>query len=145
MAASTGKCVRHISSMFSPRLIRINSSYNCGASARVYGIRFCSNFKSKSASYGGQEETENVNKIEQQEETPKWKLTRQHFAKRYAMEGKASGVDPSIMWPTRSELENIIKDEEEWNPSLQQMQLEIAEEQHAKDQKRKKRSAQFCQ
>ena len=112
--------------------------------SRAHGVRFCSNFRSKSAITDRQEVTENMNEIEQKETpkpTAKWiMLTRQAFARRYAKEGRASGIDPSIMWPTQSELENIIKETEEWCPSLQQMQLEIAEEQRAKELKRIKRS-----
>ncbi|XP_038057149.1 growth arrest and DNA damage-inducible proteins-interacting protein 1-like [Patiria miniata] len=116
---------------------------------RICGVRFCSNFKTKAAVTNGQTDTDFVDghdlsdhadeQPRVQEPPPIWKMTRRYLAKQYAKQGKASGVDPSIMWPTQTELENIIKDEEEWCPSLQQMQSEIAEENHAIELKRKKR------
>ena len=55
--------------------------------------------------------------------------TRAFKARQYQWEGKASGIDPSIMWPTRKELEKMKAYEAEWCPTLQEMQKEIEEEQ----------------
>eukprot|EP00057_Strongylocentrotus_purpuratus_P026684 XP_011681158.1 PREDICTED: growth arrest and DNA damage-inducible proteins-interacting protein 1-like [Strongylocentrotus purpuratus] len=68
-----------------------------------------------------------------------WQRTRWWHAKQYAAMGKASGVDPAIMWPTKSELSKLIKEEKEYFPSLRAMQAEVAAEKQAADLERLKR------
>ncbi|XP_041475536.1 growth arrest and DNA damage-inducible proteins-interacting protein 1-like [Lytechinus variegatus] len=68
-----------------------------------------------------------------------WEKTRRWHAKQYARMGKASGVDPAIMWPTKSELSKLIEEEKEYFPSLQEMQTELAAEKQAADLERLKR------
>lgn len=68
-----------------------------------------------------------------------WQRTRRWHAKQYAAMGKASGVDPAIMWPTKSELSKLIREEKEYFPSLQAMQAEVAAEKQAADLERLKR------
>ena len=54
--------------------------------------------------------------------------TRKYMIKKYQREGKASGIDPAIMWPTKSELVKIKAFEKEWCPSLQEMKDELEAE-----------------
>ncbi|XP_022105498.1 growth arrest and DNA damage-inducible proteins-interacting protein 1-like [Acanthaster planci] len=154
-----------LSTRSSATLHRINSLKTGLTISRIHSVRFCSNFKSEIAVSGGQnnEDEHDSSRLpddihdvglgpsdkslglsNKQPQPLNWNLTRRGQAKRYAREGRASGVDPSIMWPTQSELENIIRDEKEWCPSLQQMQREIAEEKTVIELKRKKRQQQIA-
>lgn len=47
----------------------------------------------------------------------------------YAKYGRNSGVDPAVMWPNKAEMKEIIEDDLEWEPSLQERwsKLEAAE------------------
>ena len=47
--------------------------------------------------------------------------TRSTLRKMYVRYGAASGINPSIMWPSKSELAERIKDEQEWQPTFQQL------------------------
>ncbi|VDP04418.1 unnamed protein product [Soboliphyme baturini] len=49
----------------------------------------------------------------------RWQKERWALKERYAMYGRSSGVVPGVMWPTRSELEEIIAEEKEWSPQFQ--------------------------
>ncbi|XP_072025729.1 large ribosomal subunit protein mL64-like [Amphiura filiformis] len=54
--------------------------------------------------------------------------SRTFMAKKYSWEGKASGIDPSIMWPTKTEVEKMKAFEKEWCPTLLEMQEELEAE-----------------
>lgn len=57
--------------------------------------------------------------------------SRHYMVRRYQLEGEASGIDPSIMWPTKTELAKMKAFEDEWSPTLQEMQAELEEERRA--------------
>lgn len=52
---------------------------------------------------------------------------------RYALKGKASGVDPAMMWPTKKELKQLIEDENYYCRSLEFMQEELHLERKRKE------------
>lgn len=49
------------------------------------------------------------------------------------MKGKASGVDPSIMWPTKRELEVLKEEERYYCMTLEEMQAELYLEKKRKE------------
>ena len=51
---------------------------------------------------------------------------RNYKRRMYAKYGKESGVDPGVMWPTKEELQETLKDEAEWEPTLQEMRAKAA-------------------
>ncbi|XP_072172798.1 uncharacterized protein [Diadema setosum] len=66
-------------------------------------------------------------------EHPPWRQTRGWYARQYATHGKASGVDPAIMWPTKEELCKLKEEEAIYFQSLQEMQAELAAEKREAD------------
>uniref|UniRef100_A0A5S6Q961 Large ribosomal subunit protein mL64 n=1 Tax=Trichuris muris TaxID=70415 RepID=A0A5S6Q961_TRIMR len=55
----------------------------------------------------------------------RWQSERRALRKRFAMYGKASGVDLSVLWPNDAELENLKYEEEHWKPKFEStIQLE---------------------
>lgn len=67
----------------------------------------------------------------------RWKNSRLDMKRLYASLGEKSGVDPAIMWPTKEELQEIIEDEREWEPTLEQKWKNLAEKIEADLQARK--------
>ncbi|KAJ8040696.1 Growth arrest and DNA damage-inducible proteins-interacting protein 1 [Holothuria leucospilota] len=61
------------------------------------------------------------------------KNTRSAKSKQYALKGKASGIDPSIMWPTKRELEVLKEEERYYCTTLEEMQAELYLEKKRKE------------
>ncbi|XP_061829645.1 large ribosomal subunit protein mL64 [Nerophis lumbriciformis] len=70
------------------------------------------------------------------EKTPEWQKTAQYDRKLFGRYGSASGVDPASLWPSHAELDRIIAEENEWNPSLEVMLENIAAQQKAETEQR---------
>jgi Growth arrest and DNA-damage-inducible proteins-interacting protein 1 len=51
----------------------------------------------------------------------------------YAKYGRRSGQDPGLMWPSESELADLIEFEKEWEPTLQQMIAKSKEERRVEE------------
>ncbi|XP_064625623.1 large ribosomal subunit protein mL64-like [Lineus longissimus] len=49
-----------------------------------------------------------------------WEVSLRKQRQLYAKFGKASGIDPGVMWPTREELRAVVEEEREWEPPLQE-------------------------
>ncbi|KAL2101007.1 hypothetical protein ACEWY4_002768 [Coilia grayii] len=62
----------------------------------------------------------------QNERTPEWQKTAKHDRKLFGRYGSSSGIDPSTLWPSRAQLEEIIAEEKQWQPSLEEMLQNIA-------------------
>ncbi|XP_006631572.1 large ribosomal subunit protein mL64 [Lepisosteus oculatus] len=60
------------------------------------------------------------------EKTPEWQKSEKYDRKLFARYGSASGVDAAKLWPSPEKLKEIIAEEQEWNPSLQEMLNNIA-------------------
>lgn len=60
------------------------------------------------------------------EKTPEWQKTDKYDRKVFARYGFASGVDPVKLWPTAAQLEELIQEEKQWHPSLEEMLKNIA-------------------
>ena len=72
-------------------------------------------------------------------------LYEHHFTKKwhrklYAKYGKASGINAGVGWPTLEELDEIVEDEKEWDPSLAEMVANI----QAKDTEIQRRRQYRC-
>ena len=65
--------------------------------------------------------------------------SRTNLRKMYVRYGAASGINPSIMWPSKTELEELIRDEQEWQPSFQQLVQKAKEKQQLEQQEIVKR------
>ena len=67
------------------------------------------------------------------ERTPEWQRTDKFDRKLYGRYGEASGIDPATLWPTGEKLEEMIKDEAEWQPTLEVMlkNISLREEEEA--------------
>ncbi|XP_077981685.1 large ribosomal subunit protein mL64-like [Glandiceps talaboti] len=70
---------------------------------------------------------------------PKWMTSKRYMRKMYARHGTSSGFQPGIMWPTKSELAEIIEEEREYHPTLQEMQANIEAKRKAAEMERLKR------
>ncbi|XP_060757513.1 large ribosomal subunit protein mL64 [Neoarius graeffei] len=60
------------------------------------------------------------------EKTPEWQKTEKYERKLFARYGFASGVDPVKLWPTAAQLEELIQEEKQWHPPLEEMLKNIA-------------------
>ncbi|KAG7459300.1 hypothetical protein MATL_G00209160 [Megalops atlanticus] len=67
--------------------------------------------------------------------TPEWQKTIKYDRKLFGRYGFASGVDPEQLWPSSEELKEMITEEKEWQPSLEEMLTNI----RAKEQERAKK------
>ncbi|KRX73361.1 Protein Asterix, partial [Trichinella sp. T6] len=69
----------------------------------------------------------------------RWQRTRKALRKRYAMYGRASGVDPGLLWPSSAELVEQQLEDDLWRPKLlETIEMEKAEIER-KQQDRKNR------
>ena len=59
---------------------------------------------------------------------------RYYYRKQYARYGTASGVNPSICWPSKPELDELIKDDQKWELSFEQL-VQTAREKREAEQK----------
>lgn len=60
------------------------------------------------------------------EKTPDWQKTDKYDRKLFGRYGLASGVDPDKLWPSHAQLDEMVAEEREWNPSLEVMLENIA-------------------
>ena len=65
--------------------------------------------------------------------------SRTNLRKMYVRYGAASGINPSILWPSKSELEERIKDEQEWQPTFQQLVQQVKEKRQLEEEEINKR------
>ncbi|XP_066298321.1 large ribosomal subunit protein mL64-like [Branchiostoma lanceolatum] len=68
--------------------------------------------------------------------TPEFQKTLKFDRKLWGRHGEASGLDPSICWPTKAELAEMQVEERDWNPTLQEMQQSIAIKRSAEESDR---------
>jgi len=72
-------------------------------------------------------------------DTYKWQKERWALKERYAVYGRASGVDPGVHWPTSDELEEKRREDEELEPKLLPTMIEMqrlkAEQQKAVEER----------
>ncbi|XP_070794357.1 large ribosomal subunit protein mL64 [Pituophis catenifer annectens] len=74
--------------------------------------------------------------------TPAWQLTPEYEAKLFGRHGKASGVDPTRLWPSLEKLQEMEAEERAWYPSLKEMQQSLdAKESEAEAKQRQKEEA----
>ncbi|KAK1799239.1 hypothetical protein P4O66_007482 [Electrophorus voltai] len=66
------------------------------------------------------------------EKTPEWQKTDKYDRKLFARYGYASGVDPVKLWPTPAQLQEVIAEEKEWYPPLEEILQNIAVKQQEK-------------
>ncbi|XP_058510390.1 large ribosomal subunit protein mL64 [Solea solea] len=73
--------------------------------------------------------------------TPEWQKTAKYDAKLYGRYGSASGLDPARLWPSHGQLDNIITEEKEWQPSLEVMlkNIELKEKEETEKRQAKER------
>ncbi|MBN3305796.1 G45IP protein, partial [Amia calva] len=66
--------------------------------------------------------------------TPEWQKTDKYDRKLFGRYGSASGVDPARLWPSAGKLAEMVAEEREWFPSLQEMirNTEAREKERAK-------------
>ncbi|KAL1230873.1 Growth arrest and DNA damage-inducible proteins-interacting protein 1 [Trichinella pseudospiralis] len=58
----------------------------------------------------------------------RWQRTREALRKRYALYGRASGVDPGLLWPSSAELAEQQLEDDLWRPKLAEtIEMEKAE------------------
>ncbi|XP_040270926.1 growth arrest and DNA damage-inducible proteins-interacting protein 1 [Bufo bufo] len=72
-------------------------------------------------------------------ETKAWHKGPAYEAKLYGRYGSASGVNPEKLWPSPEQLRAIVKEEEEWHPSLREMQERLEAKERELEQKQKER------
>lgn len=60
------------------------------------------------------------------EKTPVWQKTAKYDRKLFGRYGSASGINPATLWPSPKQLEEIIAEEKQWHPSLEEMLQKIA-------------------
>ncbi|KAF5908137.1 growth arrest and DNA damage-inducible proteins-interacting protein 1, partial [Clarias magur] len=70
------------------------------------------------------------------EKTPVWQKTEKYDRKLFARYGFASGVDPVKLWPTAAQLEELIQEEKQWHPPLEELLKNIAAKEKEKADKR---------
>uniref|UniRef100_A0A8D0B5G0 Large ribosomal subunit protein mL64 n=1 Tax=Salvator merianae TaxID=96440 RepID=A0A8D0B5G0_SALMN len=71
--------------------------------------------------------------------TPPWQLTAAYELKLFGRYGAASGVDPSRLWPTPEQLQQIEADERERFPSLKEMQMALDKKEQEAEAKKRQR------
>ncbi|KAI1884045.1 hypothetical protein AGOR_G00222330 [Albula goreensis] len=69
------------------------------------------------------------------EKTPEWQKTAKYDRKLFGRYGLASGIDPAELWPSPDQLEAMIAEEKEWQPSLEKMLANIAVKEKEKAKK----------
>ena len=65
--------------------------------------------------------------------TTTYQQSLRYQRRRYAKFGSQSDVDPRIMWPTKTELAEIIEDEKMWEPTLE-MTLKIVQDKQREEE-----------
>ncbi|XP_001345133.5 large ribosomal subunit protein mL64 isoform X1 [Danio rerio] len=70
------------------------------------------------------------------ERTPEWQKTEKFERRLFGRYGRASGVNPVKLWPSAARLEELMAEEREWHPPVEQMLQNIAERQMEKEKRR---------
>ncbi|XP_072549866.1 large ribosomal subunit protein mL64 [Salminus brasiliensis] len=70
------------------------------------------------------------------EKTPAWQKTEKYDRKVFAKYGRASGLDPAMLWPSPAQLKELIAEEKEWQPPLEVLLERIAVKEKEKAAKR---------
>ncbi|KAL4657985.1 growth arrest and DNA damage-inducible proteins-interacting protein 1 [Arapaima gigas] len=73
------------------------------------------------------------------EDTPEWQKTDKYDRKLFGRYGSVSGVDPAKLWPSPEELENLIAEEKEWQPSLEELLKNVEAKETEKANKQRAR------
>ncbi|XP_041942619.1 growth arrest and DNA damage-inducible proteins-interacting protein 1 [Alosa sapidissima] len=77
------------------------------------------------ASYHAKPFKRNINEPyipdKQNEKTPVWQKTAKYDRKLFGRYGSASGINPATLWPSPKQLDEIIAEEKQWHPSLEEM------------------------
>ncbi|KAG9264535.1 growth arrest and DNA damage-inducible proteins-interacting protein 1 [Astyanax mexicanus] len=73
------------------------------------------------------------------EKTPEWQKTERYDRRLFARYGSASGISPAALWPSPARLQELISEEKQWNPPLEDMLQNIAAEEKEKAAKRRAR------
>lgn len=55
------------------------------------------------------------------DKTPEWQRSHRFDRKLYGRHGDASGIEPATLWPSAAELEALMEEEAEWQPTLDVM------------------------
>lgn len=70
------------------------------------------------------------------EETPEWQKTPRYDRKLFGRYGSASGVDAASLWPSHDQLDKMIAEENEWQPTLEVMLKNIQAKEKEETEKR---------
>lgn len=70
------------------------------------------------------------------EKTPEWQKTADYDRKLYGRLGSLSGIDPATLWPSHAKLDQMIAEEKEWQPPLEDMLKNIEAKEKAETAKR---------
>lgn len=73
------------------------------------------------------------------ERTPDWQKTEKYERRLFGRYGRASGTDPTKLWPSHARLEELMAEEREWHPPIEVMLENIAAREKEKAQKRMER------
>ncbi|KAI4881312.1 hypothetical protein NFI96_029928, partial [Prochilodus magdalenae] len=73
------------------------------------------------------------------EKTPHWQKTEHYDRKVFARYGSASGLNPAMLWPSPAQLEEIIAEEKQWHPPLEETMERIAAKEKEIEAKRRAR------
>ncbi|CAL8301820.1 unnamed protein product [Merluccius merluccius] len=73
--------------------------------------------------------------------TPDWQRTDKFARKLYGRHGDASGIEPATLWPSDHQLEELRRDEAQWQPPLDVMldRVRVREESEAADRRAKEK------
>ncbi|XP_029015354.1 growth arrest and DNA damage-inducible proteins-interacting protein 1 [Betta splendens] len=70
------------------------------------------------------------------EKTPEWQKTARYDRKLFGRYGSASGIDAVSLWPSHDQLDKMIAEEREWQPTLEAMLRNIAAREKEETEKR---------
>ncbi|ROL51102.1 Growth arrest and DNA damage-inducible proteins-interacting protein 1 [Anabarilius grahami] len=73
------------------------------------------------------------------ERTPDWQKTEKYERRLFGRYGRASGTDPTKLWPSHARLEELMAEEREWHPPIEVMLENIAAREKEKAQRRMER------
>ncbi|XP_051573112.1 growth arrest and DNA damage-inducible proteins-interacting protein 1 [Myxocyprinus asiaticus] len=73
------------------------------------------------------------------EKTPEWQKTDKYERKLFGRYGRASGVDPTRLWPSHARLEELMAEEREWHPPMEVMLQNIAAREKERTERRMER------
>ncbi|XP_051995883.1 growth arrest and DNA damage-inducible proteins-interacting protein 1 [Xyrauchen texanus] len=73
------------------------------------------------------------------EKTPEWQKSDKYERKLFGRYGRASGVDPTRLWPSHARLEELVAEEREWHPPMEVMLQNIAAREKERTERRMER------